>query len=368
MQIQRAKLLDALKLVLSGCGEDQILDAAVFHSGWLSSYNETISVSARVEDLKDLNAVVKVKDFQKLVQKLKGDTIDIELVNSGTDDAPAYKVTMDCGNTHAELATFPDALSGYLGALALDKIEWAELPKDFGSMLALCRLDNHKYKFPLVHIDGTNIIADEAIRANFGILTSEMPKFSLHTAVAKELLAMGPLASYCLSEPWFHVFTAAGSIFSCKMHSEAYPSAQRLGMKKTLEALVPVFSVPVPQGLSEAVDRVETFAVASQTGALGIQVHITSEAMFLKTSKEAGNVSESLFWDVALPEGTDISFEASAPFLREAAKKVQEFAVVQTETRPKVDDLPPEQWPVVKSPRLLFKGPEFLQLVVVVSK
>lgn len=368
MQIQRAKLLDALKLVLSGCGEDQVLDSAVFHDGWLSSYNETISVSAPVPDLQALKAVVKVKDFQKLVQKLKGDTIDIELVNSGTDDAPAYKVTMDCGNTHAELATFPDALSGYLGALALDKIEWAELPKDFGSMLALCRLDNHKYKFPMVHIDGTSIMADEAIRANFGTLSAPMPKFSLHTAVAKELLAMGILESYCLSDPWFHVYTKTGAIFSCKTHSETYPSAQRLNMKKALEALEPVFSVPVPQGLSESVDRVETFAVASQTGALGIQIHITSEAMLLKTSKEAGNVSESLFWDVVLPEGTDISFEASAPFLREAAKKVQEFSVVMHETMSKVEGLPPEKWPVVKSPRLLFKGPDFLQLVMVVSK
>lgn len=365
MQIQRAKLLDALKLVLSGCGEDQVLDSAVFHDGWLSSYNETISVSAPVPDLQALKAVVKVKDFQKLVQKLKGDTIDIELVNSGTDDAPAYKVTMDCGNTHAELATFPDALSGFLGALALDKIEWTDLPKDFVSMLALCRLENGKWKYPVVHIAGTDMISEDGmIRANFGTLSEAMPAFSLHTAVAKELLAMGALSSYMLKGHWFHVFTASGAIFSCQAHSEVYPASQRLATKAMIGNLEPLFTCPIPQGLADAVDRVETFAVAGQMGVL-VRVHITSESMCLKTSKEAGNVSESLFWDTALPEGTDLEFWASVPYLREAAKKVQEFSVVLHETKDKEPSLPPEQWPKSKKPVLIFRGPDFMQFVMV---
>jgi hypothetical protein len=155
MQIQRAKLLDALKLILSGCGEDQAFDSAVFHGGWLSSYNDTISVSAKVEDLKELNAVVKVKELQKLVQKLKGDTIDIEVTETG--DGTPDRVTMLCGNTTVQLATFPDNLSEFLNKLSLDKIQWTDLPKEFGSMLALCRLENGKWKFPVVYINGTDM-------------------------------------------------------------------------------------------------------------------------------------------------------------------------------------------------------------------
>lgn len=361
MQIQRAKLLDSLRLVLSGCGDEQQFDAAVFHNGWVSSYNDTISVSAGVEDLKDLNAMVKVKELQKLVQKLRGDLIEI------TDDTD--KIILECGNTRAELAKFPDTVSQCIDSLQLDKIEWTELPKDFASMLALCRLENHKTKMPIVHFDGTDVLADEGVRANFGTLSAAMPKFSLHTAVAKELLAMGTLSSYTLQGTWFHVFTAAGAVFSCKVHTEAYPSKQRLSMKKQIQDLDPVFSMPVPAGLSDAVDRVETFAVAAPgTGALSLQVHITQEALFLKTSKEAGNVSERIFWDTPLPEGTDISFEASVPYLREASKRVQEFSVVQFPTNPKVEGLPPEKWPAVYSPRLTFTGENFLQLVMVVSK
>lgn len=363
MQIQRAKLLDALKLILSGCGEDQTFDSAVFHGGWLSSYNDTISVSARVEDLKDLNAVVKVKELQKLVQKLKGDTIDIEAVKSA--DGSPDKVSMLCGNTSVELATFPDNLSEFLNALALDKIEWTDLPKDFGSMLALCRLENGKWKYPVVHIAGTDMVSEDGmIRANFGTLSEAMPTFSLHTAVAKELLTMGALTSYMLKDPWFHVFTAAGAIFSCKAHSEVYPAARRLATKAMIGNLESLFTCPIPQGLADAVDRVETFAVAGQMGVL-VRVHITSESMCLKTSKEAGNVSESLFWDTALPEGTDLEFWASVPYLREAAKKVQEFSVVLHETKDKEPGLPPEQWPKSKKPVLIFRGPDFMQFVVV---
>jgi hypothetical protein len=360
MQIQRSKLLDSLKLALSGCGEDQTFDAAIFHDGWLSSYNETISVSARVEDLAGLDATIKIKDFQKLVQRLKGDMIEI------TDSEGS--LILECGNTHAELAKFPDAISQYIKALNLDKIQWTELPKDFSSMVALCRLDNHKFKFPMVAFDGTNVIADEAIRANFGTLDAEMPKFSLHTAVAKELLAMGKLESYCLQDPWLHVFTASGAIFSCKLHTEAYPIAQRLNKRKEIEGLRPVFTAPIPSDLAEVVDRVETFAVASATGALAVTVQLTPEAMILKTSKEAGNVRESIFLDTELPEGTDVCFEASVPYLREAAKKVQEFSLVEMPTRPKVPDMDPSQWPTVMMPTLLFRGPGFLQWVMVIAK
>jgi len=360
MQIQRAKLLDSLKLVLSGTGDDQNWDAAVFHGGWLSSYNDTISVSAAVEDLAGLNAVVKIRELQKLVQKLKGDLIDI------TDESD--RIILDCGPTHAELAKFPDAISNYIGALALDKIQWKSVPENFGSMLALCRLDNHKHKRPVVHVSGVDVLADEAIRSNYGTLSASMDTFSIHTATAKELLAMGGLTSYALSDPWLHVFTASGVIFSAKVVTEPYPLSLILGLKKTAENLVPAFSVPMPTGLAEAVERVETFAVASSTGALGIEVQITPEAMILRTSKEAGNVSEKIFWDSALPEDTDIKFEASVPYLKEAAKRVQEFSVVMFPTRPKVDGVQPSEWPTVLIPRLVFRGPEFMQVVMVASK
>lgn len=360
MQIQRAKLLDSLKLTLSGCGEDQNFDAAIFHDGWLSSYNDSISVSARVEDLAGLNAAIKIKDFQKLVQKLKGDMIDIT-------DSPDTLI-LDCGNTHAELAKFPDAISQYVGALNLGSIVWADLPKNFASTIALCRLENHKYKFPMVAIDGINVLADEAIRANFGTLDAEMPKFSLHTVSAKEMLAMGKLESYCIMDPWFHVYTANGAIFSCKLHTEAYPFAQRLNKKKELEKLAPVFMATIPSDLAEVVDRVETFAQAAVTGTTSVTVQITTDSMLLKTAKEAGNVKEAIFLDTQLPEGTDVCFEASVPYLREASKKVQEFSLVQVPVRQKTEGVPPEEWPIGYVPQLIFRGPDFVQLVMVTSK
>lgn len=360
MQIQRAKLLDALKLTLSGCGEDQNFDSAIFHDGWLSSYNDTISVSARVEDLAGLSATIKIKDFQRLVQKLKGDTIDIT-------DSPDTLI-LDCGNTHAELAKFPDAISQYIGALNLGSIVWADLPKNFSSTLSLCRLENHKYRFPMVTIDGTHMIADEGIRANFGTLDAEMPKFSLHTANAKEMLAMGKLESYCIRDPWFHVFTASKAVFSCKLHTEAYPVSQRLNRKAEMEAITPVFTATIPSDLAEVVDRVETFAAAAATGSPTVTVQITSESMVLKTRKEAGNVKEPIFLDTQLPDGTDIQFDASVPYLREAAKKVQEFSLVMFPVAQKVEGVPVSEWPTVDFPHLIFKGTDFVQLVMVASK
>lgn len=360
MQIQRAKLLDALKLTLSGCGEDQNFDAAIFHDGWLSSYNDSISVSARVEDLTDLNATIKIKDFQKLVQKLKGNTLDI------TDTETT--LILDCGNTHAELAKFPDAISQFIGALNLGAITWEHLPKNFGSIVALCRLDNHKNRFPVIAFDGTNCVADEGLRANFGTLDSELPKFSLHTASAKEMLAMGKLESYCIQDPWFHVYTASGAIFSCKLHTEPYPFAQRLNRRAELEKLSSVFTASIPSDLAEVVDRVETFAAAAVSGATSVTVQITSESMVLKTSKEAGNVKEPIFLDTQLPEGTDVCFDAPISYLREASKKVQEFSMVLYPAPQKTEGLPVSEWPISYIPQLVFRGPDFMQLVMVSSK
>ena len=120
--------------------------------------------------------MVKVKELQKLVPKSSRATpSDIELVNSGTDDAPAYKVTMGLWNTtHAELATFPDALSATSGCPGPGQDRMGRAGT--GSMLACAAWTTTGTKFPMVHIDGTNIMADEAqIQGNFTLSAPHTP-------------------------------------------------------------------------------------------------------------------------------------------------------------------------------------------------
>lgn len=362
MQIQRATLQDALKRVLSGSADSESWDSVIFHGGWLSSYNDTISISAKVEGLEDLNATIKLKDFQKLVQKCRGDVVEIQDVED--------KIVLDCGKTHAELAKFPDAISQYIGALALDKIQWADIPENFTACLALCRLEFNKLtKRPMVHVTGSDMLADEGIRSNYGVLSAEMPTFSIHSACAKELLAMGSLQSYEVADPWVHFCMESGAIFSAKCFPEPYPASNVLAVKTVVDSLDPVFSMPIPSGLLDAVDRVAVFAGAADiTGTLYVDVQVREDAMVLRTGKEAGKVSETILWDKALPEGTDINFQVSVAFLREAAGKLTEMSVVMYPTFPKVAGIPREQWPRIDTPRFVFRGESFVQVVQIIPK
>jgi len=362
MNIQRSTLLTALDRVLPATGDSKIegADAVVFSDGWAHTYRDDMSISAPVPDLAGLTAAVKAKDISKVVKKLRGDVIEV----SKTDTSLVFV----CGTTEGEIVLQPDTLSHALASLKLNDIEWSEVPTGFRTAVALCRLENHREQFPVVHFTDNLIIAVTTTRWNFGTVHGDpIPSFSIHTEGAKVLLTMGDLLNYSVGEFWAHWQTENGSVFSAKTQDAAFPMKKVNDVYNTIQTTEPVFIVDMPKDLGEKVGVVSCFSAEDQkSGTPLVDVTVTGNEIRLASGNSGGKVKDKCILDAKLPDGVETTFGASVPYLEEAAKRVQTMSVV----RYQVPYKNPETKEVVMSEqsRLVFKGQDFTQIVTVATK
>lgn len=360
MNIQLQALRTALDLVLPATGDSRIegADAAVFSDGWVHTFSSEagLSISAPVQDLDGLTAAVKAKDLAKVVKKLKGDVVEIERTENS--------LKFVCGTTEGEIALQPDTLSHSLASLELSSLEseWKECPTGMRTAIALCRLENHRDSFPLVQFSDDLVIAVTGSRWNYGKVHGDpMGQFSIHTEGAKVLLSLGELSRYAVRETWAHFQTEAGTVFSTREKSADYqfPMKRVIGGLNDVNTTDPVFSVPMPKDLADKVGVVSVFSAEDQkSGTPMVEVHVVGKEIRLSTGNSGGKVKDKCVLESPLPDGVEAVFLASVPYLEEAAKKVTTMSVVPLRTANKAGE-------VVSTPRLVFKGQDFTQIVSV---
>ena len=354
MNIQRQTLLTAIDRVAPATGDSRIegADSIVFSDGWAHTYRDDMSISAPVPDLKDLRAAVKSKDLAKIVKKLKGDVIEIEKTET------ALRFTS--GTTEGEIVLQPDVLSHSLASLALDSVEWSPVPEGLRTAIALCRLENQRDQFPVVHFTDNLVTAVTGFRWNFGTvdIDTPMPSFSMHTEAAKTLLTLGDLSQYAAGERWSHWQMENGAVFSALAQDAQFPMTKILGILNTLNQTEPLFQVPMPKDLADKVGIVATFANEDQKqGTPMVRVTVAGSEIRLESGNSGGKVKDKCKLESPLPEGVSATFEASVPYLEEASKKVQTMSIVMLRTTVKGEP--------VDAPRLLFRGEKFTQVVAV---
>lgn len=363
MNIQLTALRTALDLVLPATGDSKIegADAAVFSDGWVHTFSseQGISISAPVEDLRGITAAVKAKELAKVVKKLKGDVVDIEKTES------SLKFT--CGTTEGEIVLQPDTLSHALANLSLSTLEteWKKVPTGLRTAIALVRLENHREAFPLVQFSDDLVVAVTGTRWNYGKVHGDsMGQFSIHTEGAKVLLSLGELARYAVRDVWVHFQTEAGTVLSTREKSGDYsfPMKRVIDTLNKINITDPTFSVPMPKDLGDKVSMVSVFSSEDQkSGTPMVEVHVVGKEIRLSTGNSGGKVKDKCTLDAALPEGVEAEFSASVPYMEEASKKVQTMSVVPQQ---QVD----QSGNVVTSPRLVFRGQDFTQIVSVSVK
>ena len=92
--MKRIELLDALRKVMPGIGEKNILlegaDSFMFDGGWLKTYNDSISVSYPFNS--GIKCLVKAQELFKLLNLLETDEVKILILSDG-------KFQLSSGNT-----------------------------------------------------------------------------------------------------------------------------------------------------------------------------------------------------------------------------------------------------------------------------
>ena len=354
--VQRTTFLQAVERVLPAIGDSNVegADSVVFSKGWAHSYRDDMSISAPIKDLDTLEAAVNAKKLAAIVKKLKADVIEV----SKTDTALVLK----CGTFQGELLLQPDTLSHAIASLNLDAVEWTTVPDGLTTAIALCRLENHRDKYPVVYFSDDLVIAVTGFRWNYGKVNGgPMPTFAIHTETAKALLSLGDLANYSVGDLWAHFHTENGAIFSAKVQDSAFPAKVILAALNNVNTAEAVFKVDMPKDLAETVDRVAVFADADMTtGTPQLDVEVSGKHIKLGSKNSTGSAKDKCALAEALPEGVEAKFMASVPYLQEAAKKVQTLSVVMVPAKFEGKD--------IMAQRLVFRGEQFTQIVCVNPK
>ena len=129
--MKRIELLDALRKVMPGIGEKNILlegaDSFMFDGGWLKTYNDSISVSYPFNS--GIKCLVKAQELFKLLNLLETDEVKILILSDG-------KFQLSSGNTTLEMIVLSsEVFSSMVDNLALDSVSWIKLPEDFSKAL-----------------------------------------------------------------------------------------------------------------------------------------------------------------------------------------------------------------------------------------
>jgi len=366
--VNTSDLKSAIKLLASGVGTDQALEGAdsfLFSGGAIHSYNASVSVSVPLKDTDDkptdLYGCVKAKTFGSWVAKLKADSVTFATLPDGS-----WEITS--GKSQINPTPFADPLTQHLEALNLPALEWVDLPEGFHSLMTLARLDNQKSNVPFVLFNGSTAMASDGLRYNSVDFPEDMGSYAIHTDDLKAVLQTSDLRQVSVSGAWVHFLTESGIVWTVrKMDGSAYRTDIHGKILAMVEAAIGAedprnIATDLPEGLGDAVDKLGVYATSDKvSGTVRVDVKINPAGLGLMAARTEGKARESLEWPVALPEGVDIDFAVSGPFLKEAGARGLRLHVVYIDGKDK-------QGNDKTSMQMAFKGNGFIQVVKMIAR
>ena len=322
MQIQRTVLNDAIKKCMPGVETGTALiegtDTLVFTKGALHSYNDSIHVSVLIEG-SELEGVVKAKDFARLVGKLTGDVVTIELVDG--------KWTLTCGPTEVELPLYADTITQYLATLNLDGLEWSPLPEDFQVGLKLTKINGNTNPLRGAYVCKNKLYSTDTIRINEYTFSSDLGGFWIDDPAVGELLKIGALTSFSVGVAWAHFRATDGTIFSTKL--KEYALFMLDGVRGHIQSVLGAPTLVegnLPLALGPAVERVSVFGADLQ-GVVSVNVEFRKDYIKVSSGKATGKAKEVVPLANPLSSDPNVSCVIDYTFLIEAASKVASLEV-----------------------------------------
>ena len=366
--VNTSDLKSAIKLLASGVGTDQALEGAdsfLFSGGFAHAYNGYLGISVPIKDVAEkpveLQGCVKAKQFATWVSKLDGDDTDFAILPNGT-----WEIT--CGSDQLAPTKFTDSLTAHFEAMNLKDVKWVDLPADFHGLLSLVSMENEKSSAPFVLFDGATAMACDGVRWNLVDFPAEVGNFALSTNHVKAILSTSDLRQIAENGKWVHFLTESGVVWTAeKRDGSMYRKDIHRKILSFVEASLAAndprnVATDLPEKLGTTVAKLGAYASKDQVSKLvPVNVKITSTNLDLATMRQEGKARSSLKWPVALPEGVDIDFAVSGPFLKEAGARGLRLHVVYIDGKDK-------QGNDKTSMQMAFKGTGFIQVVKMIAR
>jgi len=328
MEVNKGDLIKALRAVLPGVSSGNVLltgaDSFVFRGGTVQSYNDHLAVTYPFDIGIDADELVSVKaaEMVQVVERMSGQELELSLKGP--------KLFVTDGKTSLSMKRKEDIdVPRLLEALALEDLDWDELPGDLVGALELClpsvSRDHVHGALVGINIRGQNVMSSDNFRITWVRLAESMPEFTLPGSAVADLLKIGELERYAVTGSWAHFLTVEGAVFSSKLIASEYPYDGLMGLFPDKSDQVYV----LPKGLENTIKRVSPLAYQRESGDDFINLRAVGDNKLAVTGEreDAGSAVEEVdLGEGGWPEGVEINIQPN--YLLDILKKTREFSVV----------------------------------------
>jgi len=312
--MEKQDLLTALEKVKPGLANKEMIEQTTsfaFMNGYVVTYNDEISVSHPLPDLK-IEGAVKAKELHSLLNKLKEDQLNLSIEGS--------ELLIACGKAKAGL-TLQTKINLPLDDLGdPDEWRWEPLPNSFLNAVRFsifsCSNDVSMPVLGCLHISDQGIVeACDNYRLTRYNLKDKMPvsTFLLPATSAKELIKYNPV-EIAETAGWIHFKTDEGTFFHARVYQGNYPDTSTL-------LAVEGRNLVLPDGLSDALDKAMIFSKQENFIDEHVNITLRDGYMTVHAKSDAGWFEEELEFQYV---GEDITFSINPTFLKQIHEKIKE--------------------------------------------
>ncbi len=313
MEIKRKILQDALEIVKPGLAGKELIQQTTsfaFIKGVVITYNDEISVQHPLPELKELTGAVYAEELYKLLNKLKGDDIEVEFTEN--------ELRLTSGRTKAGMS-LQSEIKLPLNEEIKNKGDWKVLPDRFIEFLKFCvsscSKDMSKPILTCIHVNSSGLIeSSDGYKLAHCTLEEDMPvpTFLLPSSSAIEVIRLNP-TEISYGKGWIHFKTEEGTILSCRIFEDKYPDTTphlKIDGKKLI----------LPSSLGETLERANIFAKRDQILQETVEIALSKNRLIVSSKSETGWFSETLNIKY---DGPEITFWVSPYLLKGVLNETQ---------------------------------------------
>ena len=264
-------------------------DSFIFDKTHVRTYSNSMSISFPLDT--GFVCGVKAQELLKLLSKMKGDEIEIDLVKDELMVRDKKTVSMWKTVKYA-------AIMGHLENLNLAAVSWKRISKDFLDALNACRFSASTNAgmgvMCGVYCGDNDVMTTDNYRASWYMLDAPIKhEFVLSTEVVRELIALDSITKYSFNDPWIHFSNATGVIFSVRSFAGKYP---KKGIKE-LFADTSGKKYTLPDNFRETVERVSVLSFKDKDEKAiddFVELYTKNDKLVCRGERAFGRVEERL--------------------------------------------------------------------------
>ncbi len=326
MEIKRKELLQALNRCMPGIETGNAVlvgsDTFVFNDGYVSSYNDIISVRVPLESIgaQELHGAVKAEEFFRVLSKLNAEVLTIEPKEKGWQ--------IKCGKSRLNMSLIDFDYNDRFNKLtATEDNDWSEIDNSVIEGINRCLIANNKSQVSGVFMQDNSIVSTDGNQAHKVESPFTLPRCWLSDKVANELVKVTDVNKMRVASSWVHFGTENGATISVKtLQAENYPIEN---IEKLLERFTQVqedeVSGTFPKELFPAIDRAVSFSLDIDDKK-SVKLTLSEKGIEVYSQKTSGNYTERVQWtDDVQGKLSQLIIYVDVDMMTQLAKKSLDF-------------------------------------------